>query len=584
MNNYQNFDNFGRALKQEKDSYIQKFQDKQDAENESNALLYEGLTGPFIEQSGMNILKAGIKSGARKAGIDDETINNISDIGDDLTKGNWSSAGSKIQQAGKKVLYNKVNENFINDKSKVLDTLQGKVQSTTYTAKGKVQSGNTTAEDINKRFAELSSDNKEIALGRTRNLDIDDYDGQSKILDDLEKITPEKTPIPSIPSQPIIKPNTDPLAPIQYENLDASTGIKFNPLTKIVKPTTESNLVFDENGKPLIDENEVQRQNLEDRLARNEDSPAETRQLQSRLKNMINETQTSEDLSPRLTMKQSLDNFLQKYKKQSIKPEEVSISGDNTPTAKPLINPRDVADDSSVTKSGAYSRGINGYKVDARNIPGEGDITLQDTSVGIDRTINNPVFDTDSIPDSKPVSKLQADALKRASEGDFSVKNPNRSSELKDAYNKLSDNGKQLYENKVNSAGLDRYDYGSRQKLIQQSDIEDKASIQQQQQQQQKPLDKEKPKPLDEDKPPPVLEDKPPPDGPSLGSDIDKAVGEGAEVDAEAGGPEDIVGDVIGLGVGIGTLLFGLHKSHESSQPPPLLQLNPTIQLGEGQE
>ena len=66
-----------------------------------------------------------------------------------------------------------------------------------------------------------------------------------------------------------------------------------------------------------------------------------------------------------------------------------------------------------------------------------------------------------------------------------------------------------------------------------------------------------------------------------FGEDALKSFGEAAEIDAETGGPTDVVGDVIAIGAGLATLLFGL-GSHSNNSPPKILQSNPTMQQGTG--
>lgn len=63
---------------------------------------------------------------------------------------------------------------------------------------------------------------------------------------------------------------------------------------------------------------------------------------------------------------------------------------------------------------------------------------------------------------------------------------------------------------------------------------------------------------------------------------IEKAGKRAGEDDAEMGGPDDIVGDVISVAIGVGTLIGGLfHKKHTI---PPVIQPNVTsaVQIGVG--
>ena len=67
----------------------------------------------------------------------------------------------------------------------------------------------------------------------------------------------------------------------------------------------------------------------------------------------------------------------------------------------------------------------------------------------------------------------------------------------------------------------------------------------------------------------------------NIGKSLEKGLKEGAEVDGEGGGPEDLLGDALGAVVGIGTTLggiFGPH-AHEAEASAQNL-LNPAAQLG----
>ena len=61
---------------------------------------------------------------------------------------------------------------------------------------------------------------------------------------------------------------------------------------------------------------------------------------------------------------------------------------------------------------------------------------------------------------------------------------------------------------------------------------------------------------------------------------LKKGLKEGAETDAEAGGPEDVLGDVVALGAGIGVFLGGLRASHHTQQTAVQQVSNFTTQEG----
>ena len=360
---------------------------------------------------------------------------------------------------------------------------------------------------------------------------------------------------------------------------DASSGRAIKQVKQIVKPT-QSAVVKDDKGNIIPDTNEVERQTLEHRLASGEENEGETKALQSRLRSMIGETAAPEELSPQVRAKQSIDSFLKKYKK--VKPEDADVIPESA--SKPLVNPRDFAPDIDVPEGGGYARGLNGYKVDARNMKSTPSAPAESAPApGAAEAPGVPAPEVDKIIGQKVTpTPEQLDALSRADKKDFTVKNPTRSAELKDDYSKLSENGQKIYADKIDKAGLDRYDYDGRQTLLQDADAEDKAQVAQTQ---------PKPEPIETEvpdssssKPPapepdaPAVEDKP-----SVVEDFGKAFEKGATIDAELGGPEDLAGDAIAGIISIGTLLFGLNSAHKNDAPPPIKQVNPTLQYGTGQ-
>jgi len=70
--------------------------------------------------------------------------------------------------------------------------------------------------------------------------------------------------------------------------------------------------------------------------------------------------------------------------------------------------------------------------------------------------------------------------------------------------------------------------------------------------------------------------------GESVGKDLVKGLEVGGEVDAEAGGPEDPVGDLLAVGAGLASVIGGLFHHHHHEKPPPPLPpvLNPAPALG----
>jgi len=64
-----------------------------------------------------------------------------------------------------------------------------------------------------------------------------------------------------------------------------------------------------------------------------------------------------------------------------------------------------------------------------------------------------------------------------------------------------------------------------------------------------------------------------------LASTAGKALGTLAETDAELGGPEDPIGDIVSLVAGLGTLFGGVFGKHHTETPVEV-PTNPTSQQG----
>tara|TARA_R110000868_G_scaffold301770_1_gene562170 strand:- start:39 stop:1094 length:1056 start_codon:yes stop_codon:yes gene_type:complete len=66
-----------------------------------------------------------------------------------------------------------------------------------------------------------------------------------------------------------------------------------------------------------------------------------------------------------------------------------------------------------------------------------------------------------------------------------------------------------------------------------------------------------------------------------VGKAVVKGAEEGGEIIAEGGGPEDVVGDVIGAAVGIGTTLYSIFKKpHEALANLPVTEASQSFQVG----
>ena len=602
MNNLQNYEMMGRSLKEEKNAYLQRFQDKADAAEESQSMMYEGLTAPFIEQSGMNLLKKGIRKVASAGGVDQETMDNISSIADDLKSGNWSSAANKIKAAGSKSFYTKEQQNWINDKGKLLDKLKGKVENVkdgitgkasgpdSYPELGPEKTPQQLGEDlvekakINNRFNNLTSEQQKNVMEKSKNLDINDYDGQNKILDDAEAGSREVSEIPKISdvANPLNDANIDfTRLPSNINLTDAGTGLNIKPPEpNIVRPTENAEV----DGLP--DENETVRNNLENQIANEpEDSPY-LQNMKDNLKSMVDSTAAQDVRSPQQIAQEDVfgDKGLLGRLRQTLginpKPEDIQSITDNLPSTQGLINPRDVADDSNVVKDGGYSRGLNGFKVDANSIrtaPAEPEPEPAEVAPA-----PTPAPAAPEPLESEGVAPSEVDRIIGQTEPEINE------DQLKSRFKNLSKVGRK----QVQTASQDIANKMGVQPNELPNEVKDKIISERETQEQsiqstpQETINPEAtPKPTETPAAQPSIKPEDPVIDPDADEDvIKKGLATGLETDAELGGPEDIFGDVVALGIGIGTLVGGLHAAHKNVAPPPIQQINPSYQIGFGQE
>ncbi len=71
-------------------------------------------------------------------------------------------------------------------------------------------------------------------------------------------------------------------------------------------------------------------------------------------------------------------------------------------------------------------------------------------------------------------------------------------------------------------------------------------------------------------------------EGEDIGKLIKEGVAEGGEEDVASGGPEDLFGDVVGVGIALGTIFGGIFgQKHETTAPPPMPNFsNPSVPVG----
>jgi len=595
MNNLNDFEMLSRALKQDRDDYLQRYEDKQDAKNEQLALTYEGLTAPFIEQSGMNILRKGLRYGAKQLGFTDEQLKTISDIGDHIKSGDLGSAINKTRSLADKNLMSEDQIRFLEDTKNRLENLKQ--------PKDIIRSAKQT----------LKSDPAETITDATKN-------------------------IPRIETTVEAKPNPPPLVqedllqPPKFNFYDPASGQVIQP--KVAQPVqTSQKPVLDDDGNEIPDENEVIRNKLEDVINDPNSSDIELKQAKRGLKDLVEETRAPE---PESTYQSAMDFLAGKKGTASAKwkraPMEMDDLSNFKPDPIPTVNPRDVAPDIKIGARADYTRG--------QNIKIKPDVIKDDAQPP---SVDNPkpIQPEPEAPEPPPVveptnDEIASDFGKLSQEGRMNYLNTiggqkgvpsnlakrtliqvedlndnyesrgqyasdldklaskklvtEKRKELADRFNKLSDEGQDAVKDarlKISQdATVKRVNIPTamNEQLIEKEEQEDQAQNRGQfapedpkDQDDSSKGDQPEPEPEPEPKPEPEPEDD------NLGSTLEKAGTEAGEIEAETGGPEDILGDIVAGGVALGTLLFGLGKSHESHSPPPLKQINPTMQEGEGQ-
>lgn len=504
MNNIQNFDMLSRTLKQERDQFNQSFEAKQEAKSQAESLTTESLTAPFIEASGLNLLKKGISYGARNLGFNEEQLAKISDIGDDLKNRNIGSAVNKVRSLRKSDFINEEQKNFLDNASKKLDdVVKGNpVQD----IKQKIKSGIKTK--IKKTITE--------------------QDKPPRVLQPEDKTT-----VPTLESQ------DDLTKPSKFSLVDAGTGQEIKPPAKPVIKTTPD-AIYDSDGNEIEDEFEKQK-NIAESVDQDED-PIAYKQAQRTLADLQERTQAPE---PETSYQSAMDFLAGKKGSASAKwgrkPADLDALQNVRTTNEPTFDPSKI-----------------GIKV----LPTEGQNNLSSDSKGVSPEEIDKVMNNTSTYTKEQVSEVKAGRQ-----------------QISNRYNNLNQKQQRVFNNEFNKTKqpnltADQQGAYERQKqnIQNASDAMDKAEASGQTPQ--KPISK-----------PNIAPEEPEeePDTESLGKTISKSFGEGAEIDAEGGGFEDPIGDILALGAALGGLIGGLKKAHETSKPPPVLQINPTIQLGQGQ-
>ena len=176
MNN--NFNQIAFDINNQKNSYLNRQQDKLDAEKERQDLLTEGITLPFLESSTSNILQKGLKKTLTKAGFNKDDIEDIKSIGKKIKGRDFSGAFDDIQKN------NKVKKFF---KTDYLDKLKGKTQTKISDIKKEGQRLVSKAQEVDPFSGqEIIKKKDEIKLPDNYNEDDDDIVKLKNKLDELD--------------------------------------------------------------------------------------------------------------------------------------------------------------------------------------------------------------------------------------------------------------------------------------------------------------------------------------------------------------------------------------------------------------
>ena len=690
MNNLSSYDMLARSLKDEKNEYINNFKNAQKQKEAETSLAYESITAPFIEATGLNLLKKGVKYGGSKLGFSDDQMNSLEDIGNTLKKGDVSGALDKARLMGRDKLMSVEQKKFLQEQLGKFKQLKEGVTDIPTNIRS-VASGEPPAPPAGSEIEMTDLNPNDFSTEPVTNEE-STFSTLSKQLDKQVPrvelpVAPKPPPLRSVSrlrqlkqrlkgikakGQSGIASNNDDPLDITYDSVDPFSGQTITKAKPIIQ-TPQEPVIDPDTGKVMPDETDVLRAKLES-TDFTDASPAEISDAQTALKSYIGKTQAPEEPS---TFQSAMDFLSQKKGSASAKwgrkPAEMDDMSNYRPTNEPLSNPRDVAPDIKIPERADYLRPgqirISSKpksvrfkpEVDTQEAP-KAPQTIQEqleqlkvsgTARAKEPALAEPSLEADTFPYPAPPPRtepfdiderdIQTKFSQLSQEGrenyindvtDEAEKNDTTAKEvpletknsivdehlsqdqltgrgladpdiegtkdnvknikqvLTGRYNNLSQDGKDL----ADEAGESLADqYSIRRISIPNNRLENIISMSEQQddeEQQEKPQQEEE-KQDDEETPPveekPVVEpDKPPPpsgdDDPSLGSKLTKASEDVGEDVAEGGGIEDPISDIVALGTAVGVLFGGLSKAHQNSDPPALLQVNPTYQLGQGQE
>ena len=517
--NSNNYAMLSRSLKEDKQNYINNFKQANEARSSQTAFTFESIGAPFIEQGSIGLLKKGVGALGKGVGLSDETIQDLTDVGENIRKGNIKGALDKATTFAN----DKINR-YTSFKTNP-DVLDEPIQ---------MRAFNSTDFSV-----EPETDDTSVFSILSKQLDneIPRVSTNIKTSDIFSTLSQSKGDEINFGMLPKI------------ENRDAFSGTILSKAKAVIKNTIRPQ-VLDENGNPQVDENDKVRNKL-DYIDEKNSTATEIEQNKRELSNLIGETQAPEETSTY----QSAMSFLKGDKGSASanwgrKPAEMDEISNFRPTNEPLINPRDVAPDIKVPERSDYFRRgnirVSSKPLQQRIKPDVGEAgaedSVRDTIASRDRTITNPVFDNE-IP-----ADIKEDVVEPKGLGGEEIDRI------------LGQNNSMSVDRTITNPVFDSTIFDKEEPEPQPDNATEQPKVEA----------TEAPAEADESE--------------SLGKTILKGVEDVGTDVVEGGGIENPLTDVIALGAGLATLFGGLAKAHASSPIPSIKQINPSFQLGVGQE
>ena len=541
MDNNSNFNMLGRSLKEEQQAADSQFKQKQESANEAKNLLYEGISTPFIEAGSLNLLSKAVKFGARKAGMSQEDIESLQDIGQSLKDKDFGSVYDKVRALGRskaEKVFSDDQLNFIKDKFKNVKSIaQENLEKTQARLTQKAEDIKTRltakAEETKARL-QSGADDARVKLTQTAD------DAKAKLTQTADDVKAKADEAKAKVDEAKAK-----VKPIQDEDL-------FDKPTMLDAGT----------GKPII----AQKPTIQ---APTDIEPTTEDLLRQKLDTLDPDTEEYKQLA-RTVLPQAEDRAVTEFKSpldaiQKMIKKPVSLETDDllsNTISKPLYDP---------SKLGVKVMDFS--KADLPDLPG------LDT---VKPSLAEPSLiepEPTTAPTPKPSLKVDDDVLKYTFKQRKEVIRGQRKIQ-KTFDNKLTEHQQNTFNEeyaKVKQKNIPIDQEGSYERSIDNLQNANEAM------QKAKNAPEVDPNAEPADPNATVDPDAPPTPKPTIDSDFSddaiKGLTEGVEVDTELGSFEDPIGDIIAIGAGLATLFGGL-SHHSNNTPPPVLQPNITQQLG----